>query len=414
MMYKVKMVPETKSSKATIKKNEAVLKDLLTVMPVLKKHKLDGEIHTKIRKLRNGRKSRSYSLEVSRNYRGEELKASSSLASMNDKIAILRDLKNQIRAQIQAKRKEQRPPVEDYTFSQGVTVKKLAEVYLEPNAFFAVFEKKLRLDMVRGKKPKTEDPYIGVEIELASKKDREFICDQLHAAGMARYVCVKDDGSIGSGTELRRTYPHTHEITVCVRQSEYQSVIETICKVLNDHCEVAVDKTCGLHVHIDMRKRDVKKAFHNLVSMQQFLYAMLPVARRNSQYSYPIKGTMWRTDLPRYHGINTQAYSKYGTIEARMHCGTTQAKKINNWIALLISMVDAPQVDAAPTTVEQLQAATGIAPELVEYVKARVAKFAPQHTGAKYTAEQPNTMPEIAPVVAALADDTLLEQSEVA
>ena len=50
------------------KKSEALLKDLLTVLPTLKKHKLEGEIHQKVRKLRDGRRQKHYTLELSRKF----------------------------------------------------------------------------------------------------------------------------------------------------------------------------------------------------------------------------------------------------------------------------------------------------------------------------------------------------------
>lgn len=417
MLYKVKLIQDATDTKnkKTVKAREAMLKDLLMVMPTLKKHKLEGEIHTKIRKLRDGRKSKSYTLELARTFQGKELKASAALTRMGDKMRIMRDLKAEIRAQIQEERRVNRPPIEDFTFRQGVTVKKLAEVYLEPGSFFEVFKRKIRLDMTRGKKPSTKDNYIGIEIELASKHDRDFICDKLFEAGLGRYVTVKDDGSIGSGTKLRETHRYPHEICVLAKQSEYKDVVERLCNVLNTQCDVKVDKTCGLHVHVDMRNRVVERAFNNLVKTQQFLYAMLPAARRSSRYSYPVKGANWRVLDERYHGINSQAYQKYGTLEARMHCGTTQSAKINNWIELLLAIVESPEMSRPPVSIEGLQQATGIRPELVEYVKSRITKFADQHKSTPPTAEEPGTMPNLEEIAGPIQPDaSLTEESEVA
>lgn len=414
MLYKVKTIVSDESSSKKLKKSESMLKDLLTVIPTLKKHNLEGEILTQVRKLRSGRKTKKYTLELSRNFNGTEIKVSAPLPKTSDKIKIMRDLKAEIRRQIQEARRQQRPPIEQYTFRQGVVVSKLAEVYLEPGSFVKVMNRKIRQDMIRGKKPTTGDNYIGVEMELASKLTREQLCDKLFDAGLGKYVCVKDDGSIGSGTNLRTDHPHPHEICILVRQSEYVEIITKICKVLNEQCQVKVDKTCGLHVHLDMRNRDVKKSFHNLVNMQQFLYAMLPKARRDSRYSYPVKGSEYRILDSRYHGINTQAYDKYGTLEARMHCGTTQGNKIVNWVSLLIAIVDSPKAAYAPTTVEEMQTMIGINNELLDYIKSRVAKFASQHEGAKYTSEQPGTMPDIKLPAHAPIDTNVEEQSEVA
>jgi Putative amidoligase enzyme len=413
-MYIMKLIEGIDGTKFT-KKDELLLKDLLSVIPTLKRHKIHGEIDKKVRVLRNGRKSRAYTLELSRKFQGKEIKVSAPLPKISDKVSIMKDLKEQIKQQIRDARAKSRVQIEPFTFHQGVTVDKMAEVYMQPGTFLKLEEKQARLNMTKGKSPKSADNCIGIEIELASKKERNFICDKLWEAGLAKYVCVKDDGSIGSGTKLRDSHKYTHEITVLVKQSEYKEVIKKLCDVLNNECEVAVDKTCGLHVHIDMRTRDVAKSFHNLVTMQQFLYAMLPANRRNSRYSYPVKGSTFRRLPERYHGINTHAYDKFRTLELRMHCGTTQHKKINNWIELLLAMCDAPKTTFAPVKIAELREVITMSDELTEYVKSRIAKFKKQHAETVPTAEEPGTMPDIAELTEAVrADDTIAEQSEVA
>ncbi len=413
MLYQVRMISDGGSMNVkTVKaKNEVVLKELLAVMPTLKKHKLDAAVHSTVKTLRSGRKSRAYTLELSRTFQGKELKATSAIAKLSNKVVVMKELKEKIRKEIQDIRKSSLPPVETYTFPQGVEVRKLAEVYLDPGSFLAVFKKKIRLDMTKNKKPNTNDNYIGVEIELASSKDREFICDRLAEADLAKYVTVKGDASI----KVDERHRHAHEICILVRQHEFESVINTLCNVLNTQCDVTVNKSCGLHVHVDMRNRAVEKAFANLVSLQHYLYAMLPAERRSSRYSYPIKGKQWRVADERYHGINGQAYQKYKTLEARMHCGTTQAVKINNWVKLLLAICDAPAIDIAPTSVEGLKAAVGLTTELTQYIESRIAKFADQHKNSVPQAEQPGTMPDLDALIGTPpVDETVMEQSEVA
>jgi hypothetical protein len=203
-------------------------------------------------------------------------------------------------------------------------------------------------------------------------------------------------------------------MNILVKQSEYLEVVSKICSVMNNECEVKVNKSCGLHVHIDMRNRDVNKSFHNLVTMQQFLYAMLPADRRSSRYSFPVKGTTIK-DRERYHGINAEAYKKYKTLELRMHSGTTQGKKINNWITLLLSMCDAPKTAIVPVSVADLQRCIDVDKTIVSYVTSRIAKFATQHKTTVPKAEEPGTMPDIEDLIGEIpVDDSVLETSEVA
>lgn len=424
MLYKIKTIePEgssMKTKKTKAKQREVVLNDLLKVIPTLKKHSLEAEIVSHVRKLRSGRKVKRYSIELSRNYKGEEIKvASEELKKDTDRFAIIRDLKTKICEQIRQKRKLELPPIEEYSPRKGVTVRKLAEVYLDPGTFLKIALRKVRDDIVKGKVPTTEDKYVGIEIEFGSKTDRETLCDMIFDAGIGKHIKVGNDASIGRATtgeasKLLQTYPNAHEICILAKESEFELVITKLCEVLS-RADCGVDKTCGLHVHLDMRHRDFKKAFHNLVSTQQFLYAMLPKNRRESTYSHPVKGKEYRKLESRYFGINTQAMDEHGTIELRMHCGTTQASKINNWIKLLIAIVEAPKIEADPVTVEHLQTQTGISDEILNYVKSRIAKFADQHKGVtKYSAEEPGTMPTIVVPDGAPQDTSVPEQSEVA
>ena len=158
----------------------------------------------------------------------------------------------------------------------------------------------------------------------------------------------------------------------------------------------------------------VETAFNNLVSCQQFLYAMVPAERRSSKYSYPVKGREWKISPHHYHGVNSNAYSKYKTIEMRMHCGTTQGNKINNWIKILIAIADAPLMASVPTTIDQLQSMVSMKDDVLEYMKKRIVKFRSQHKSSIPSAESPGTMPEIEEIIGTPADSSMQEASEVA
>jgi Putative amidoligase enzyme len=413
-LYEVKLVLNESEGMKKKLKSEETLKDLLELMPKLKKHKLEGEIHSTIKKLRSGRKTKAYSLELTRKYNGEIISVKAPVPKLSDKLEIMRKLKADIRTEIKKRRAEALPVVEQYSFRYGLTVPRLAEVFLEKGSFYKVMLKKIRSDMVNNKSPKTLDRYVGIELEMAGKEDRNTVCDKIFNAGIGKCVTVKGDGSIGAGKAGLKDFEVAHEINILCRESELEEVVTKLCAVLNEQLHVKVDKTCGLHVHVDMRNREVATCFHNLVSCQQFLYAMLPAARRSSNYSYPVKGTQWRVLPERYHGINSQAYAKYKTLEMRMHCGTTQASKIINWTRMLIAIADAPKIAAAPTTVEAFKTSANLTEVVSEYVKSRVAKFAAQHKSTVPSHEQPGTMPNIEDIIGTVSDTEANEESEVA
>jgi Putative amidoligase enzyme len=426
--YNIKM---TDNKIMKTRDQEKELSDLLTTLPILKRHKLDAEIGKKVRQLRNGRKSKAFTLELTRKYHGKTLAAKASVEKVGDKLAIIRKLKDDIKIQIQKQRKETRemivdtegnlvPIVEQCTIYDNVIVPKQDATYLNEGSFYKAMMRKIRKSMNKNKSPEQKDLYIGVEIELAAKQDREAFCDRLFDAGLGKYLAVKDDGSIGSEghtnvkSRLKDKFPFAHEICVLVKQSEFEAVMKKLCDCLSKNLEVAVDKTCGLHVHLDMRTRQVEKCFNNLVLSQQFLYAMLPAQRRTSSYSIPVKGAQYRKLGSRYHGINQQAYDKYKTLELRMHCGTTNEAKIVNWTKLLIAIVEAPALTKAYTKFDEFATAINLDPSIKKYVEGRISKFADQHAKSVPDKEEPGTMPNIEKIVSEERDLGPMEDSEVA
>lgn len=441
--YKIKNLTKEASKKKSLSEEET-LNDLLTVLPTLKKHKMSEAIESKVKTLRSGRKTKAFNLELSREFfytdtapdttdaegnyvsgivtKHKSISVSAPVEKASDKFAVVRALKEQIIAKVKEKRKAMRPMKEEYSFNYGLTVPKMDGVFLEKDSVLKAMFKKVRMEMKNNKTPTdSKTRYVGVEIELAAVENREVLCDAIFAAGIAKHICVKDDGSIGYGardgmdSKLREKFPNTHEVCVLAKESEIEDVITKLCNVLNKVLHTAIDKTCGLHVHFDMRNRDHKISFNNLVLSQQFLYAMLPAQRRNSGYSFPIKGSDYRDVESRYHGVNATAYKKYKTLELRMHSGTTSDNKINNWIRLGIAICDAPKFTAAPTTVAAFKAAANLSAEVTEYVVSRVTKFASQHEKLVPDKEEPGTMPNLdKSVYSAPADMLALEDSEVA
>lgn len=360
-------------------KQHTILTDLLTVMPVLKKHELDADVRGRVKQLRKARKASVSELTLTRIFHGVLMSSKKVYEKPEEYMKALKSAKLAIRMQIQEARATCQPKTYRYSFPSGYQAVRMDEVFVEPGQILAAYLAKVRIEMGKPKKPSTSDPYVGVEIEFASKVTRQVIGDALHAAQLGKYITLKDDGSIGSGSSLLETHRYAHEMCILVKQSEYVDVIQRICDVLNKQCQVKVDKTCGLHVHLDMRNRNVEKAFANLVTMQHFLYRMSPVARRTSRYSIPIKGKQWRVSDDRYFGINSQAYQKFKTLETRIHSGTTDARKILAWVAINIAIADAEEIARAPTTTKGFQKSTGISDELATYIKQRVAKFKAQH-----------------------------------
>ena len=113
------------------------------------------------------------------------------------------------------------------------------------------------------------------------------------------------------------------------------SNLKTLCDALN-HIDADVNKSCGLHVHLDMRgyKQLPKAILRRLVAALPMLKGMLPKSRIENQYC--------REDVSsrnsRYAKINTQSFLKHRTIEVRMHSGSVNFEKISKWAKVLHSI----------------------------------------------------------------------------
>jgi hypothetical protein len=187
------------------------------------------------------------------------------------------------------------------------------------------------------KLPKTNEAHFGIEIELISKSNYQQFAAILARNELAKYVYLQNDGSLRS-TE---THAHPHELCVCVPVSELERVMEKLDASLREADCIATD-TCGLHVHLDMRERDAKTSFHNLVIAQGVLYKMVHPSRSVTKYSRMTQTNeldeFINSGVNRYSGINGASYAKYKTIEIRMHHGCVNASTILNWSKLLNSI----------------------------------------------------------------------------
>jgi len=139
--------------------------------------------------------------------------------------------------------------------------------------------------------------------------------------------------------------------------------IKKVCKALNS-LKAKVDRTCGLHVHIDangLGKSEIEKIWIQFAKWEKAFDAMVPASRRNNHrycdglgipfYSL-IHNSLKRKDfksnpagyirsiIGRYSKLNIVSYIVHGTIEFRQHSGTTDSEKIINWIIILEQFVN--------------------------------------------------------------------------
>jgi len=221
--------------------------------------------------------------------------------------------------------------------------------------------------------PNKKENHVGVEIELISKLDKDELASKLSECTkfkLGDYVEIKQDGSLRNNSDFK----YTHELTVLAEEFKIKEIIEEISKLLDGNS--TVNTSCGLHVHLDMRNRDVIKCYNNLVKSQKLLFKMQPKSRQKNTYCTKNHSSKWNGSTgSRYKAINKRAYDKFRTLEIRLHAGTIDYRKINNWIDILLLIVDNDQIERAPRTLKALYKFIKLSKQLEDYVEHRIKKF---------------------------------------
>jgi hypothetical protein len=217
---------------------------------------------------------------------------------------------------------------------------KVNGVYTESNLYAKLQDDRIKNLIDAHKKPTTNDNYVGIEIEFihaCSVKDlkAKFVSKRMH-----NVVNVGTDGSIGGMTEGETG----SEIRFMSKESDLRTNLMKLAEVLNDpEVDAKVNGTCGLHVHLDMRNRNVEKSYNNLWHVQKLLRFSQPLSRRNNKYCVESPKSM-KENGERRSTINSSAYAKHKTLEIRVHQGTVDVTDMFNWVMFLTSVVDASKV----------------------------------------------------------------------
>lgn len=208
----------------------------------------------------------------------------------------------------------------------------------------------------------------GVEIEFKAQRsdgtylDRDDIARELRNAGIAT--------NAESYNHITRSYWKVitdqscgYEVVSPILEGEDGfGQITKVCAVLN-RMGAIVDKTCGLHVHVDadgLNNKQIASILATYARDEKFFDAIQPESRRadNNRYCHSVaflntiskERAQELTENPfefafcqfwasRYAKINLDAYSRHGTIEFRQAAGTTDADKIINWVVLVQTVV---------------------------------------------------------------------------
>lgn len=202
----------------------------------------------------------------------------------------------------------------------------------------------------------TNSRKFGLEIEYFGVS-RWTLRDALQQAGIA---CEVE----GYNHQTRTHWKLTTDVSVrgnesgelvspILRGESGMAELEKVCTVMNQlGCQV--NRSCGLHVHIDSRDLDtqqIKMVAKRYQKYQSSINSIMPNSRHDGQYCRQLCGqriarmerchSKFDVSLAwgKFHVVNLNNVSGRGSIEFRQHSGTTDYRKISGWINFLQQFV---------------------------------------------------------------------------
>lgn len=193
--------------------------------------------------------------------------------------------------------------------------------------------------------PQNDKKHVGIEIECMGYIERDTLAKVFKEAGLEGYLYIDEDSSIDTEENRHGEYSNNFEIKCCFEQTKYKKLLKKTMDILKA-LDFKVNRSCGMHIHLDMRTRDHRKCYHNLVSCQDLMYSLNK--GRNTTfckkvYDKDIESTKrdWsdRYSSGKYFSVNAEAYNDFETLEVRVHNGCVDYDRMCNWIDFLLKIV---------------------------------------------------------------------------
>lgn len=141
--------------------------------------------------------------------------------------------------------------------------------------------------------------------------------------------------------------------------------VEKICNIF-PKMGARVNKTCGFHVHVDVRDlafEKIQSVWYRYAKFEEALDLLHPISRRedNNNYCLSIKSTvsyfknnnisftnkenlnslLYQYAIDKYYKLNICSVVDYGSLEFRQHDGTISFEEIKNWVMFCVEFTEA-------------------------------------------------------------------------
>ena len=208
--------------------------------------------------------------------------------------------------------------------------------------------------------PKITNRMFGIEIEFVGANLRQ-VEQAINLAGVDCHIesynhNTRPHWKIVSDASLRSVRGYAGELVSPILHGvdgvrELQKVVNALESVEG----VTVNRSCGLHVHLDCRDMtldQIKTTYERYSNYEDQIDLCMPRSRRGSPQwcrtigsnKNAVKSAATKeraaNSVGRYFKVNLAQIADRGSIEFRQHSGTTEFKKIVNWLSFLMQFTE--------------------------------------------------------------------------
>jgi len=200
----------------------------------------------------------------------------------------------------------------------------------------------------------------GIEIEFVGANPR-LVEAAINRAGVDCFVenwnhTTRYYWKIVTDSSLTRVRGYAAELVSPILQGEAGvRELETVMVALNSVEGVTVNRSCGMHVHLDcndMTMQQIRTVYERYADYEAQIDLCMPRSRRDSpRWCASIKDRkevfkMSRNKSEgsrrqgRFFKVNLENIATRGSMEFRQHSGTTEFVKVANWLGFLMGFVE--------------------------------------------------------------------------